>query len=309
MRRAFALLCLLATSVVGQELLSVMTLTNGVISRPTNFWEVNYTNLLPFLDIPTGLTYSFSSDFRVVNGTNVFLVASNVYPLIVALQTGLNTLSNRVNDVSNSVVTASNAVQLQIVAATNTATTNVVAQITSATNTLYSSVTNWAATNVIARITSATNTVQTNVLAIMTNHVAMQTNAVSTNLLVTMTNVLSAYNSNILGGFTLSGISLTYNGGGIITNVAHGLSAAPRFLSCILVCRTNDWGYVVGDRIDITGVQSTDANRCMVVGCNDTNIFLVQYADSTIKVPNKINGSKSVELDRPSWTATIYAGQ
>jgi len=168
------------------------------------------------------------------------------------------------------------------------------------TNTFWTG-SNYLATNFTAQLGSASNSLFTNWVA----QLGIGTNNLGTNLLTSMTNVLSLYNSNVLGGFVMTNITL---GTGVLANVAHNLTTPPRFVACVIECQSADNGYVEGDRIAIDGVESTSDERALVVGVNTTNVFLIQRSVTVMKTINKSTGANDA-LDPTKWKAAIFAGQ
>lgn len=248
---------------------------------------------LLFSASPTTLSVQVLTNGVVYRPTNFWLV--NATSIVTAISGSINTNPPQYSFSSDFIVTALTNVALaasnlqgQIDAKSSTASLN------TASNFLYTNIT-------VGSLGTVSNSLYTN----LSSQINTGTNSVYTNLLGQMTNILGLYNSNVLGGFTLSGITL---GTGARTNVAHGLATPPRFLSCVLICRTNDLGYVVGDRIAIDAVESTSDERALLVGCNATNVFLIQRNDPAMKTIDKSTGANSV-MDPPSWTATIFAGE
>lgn len=94
--------------------------------------------------------------------------------------------------------------------------------------------------------------------------------------------------------------------GGTTINTNHGFVAAPQMVRAVLVCKTADANYAVGDEVDVHGSdQGSDVN--FNVGANATNVFLVTRQVATIRVINKTASGGLASIVNGSWKLKIYA--
>lgn len=105
-------------------------------------------------------------------------------------------------------------------------------------------------------------------------------------------------------GFTTAEYSFT-SGTAIETN--HGLSITPSLVRWVIVCKTNDSGWVVGDELDVAGLEG-DSNRQFVqTGASSSNIFANVYGeDTSLFIKNKTNGVRAVTVNA-RWKLKGYA--
>jgi len=121
--------------------------------------------------------------------------------------------------------------------------------------------------------------------------------------------------TNVAGGVTNIGstlllksfISQEYSiASGVVANIKHGLSNTPSNVRWVVVCRTNDVGYSVGDELN---VASVDANTypAFSSGANSTNVFLI-FDDnaSAFEIANKSTGARQNGV-LARWKAKCYA--
>lgn len=89
-----------------------------------------------------------------------------------------------------------------------------------------------------------------------------------------------------------------------IMNTNHGLAGIPQIVRFVLVCQTNDSGYVVGDEVN---VPSFDAGQYPAFsgGANSTGVFLSQNGNAFV-VENKTTGTR-VNATTARWKAKAYA--
>lgn len=146
------------------------------------------------------------------------------------------------------------------------------------------------------------------------------TNVPSTN--VGMNDVVLGYNakSNTVATFTLGSLMAwtaaytndllsAHYGAGRIIYTNHSLGVVPTFVRCVVVCRTNDSQFVVGDEIDASAIWTTDAVAPLSWGANassawvDGKMFEANYGHMYC------NGSNSVSpatLNLTNWLAKLY---
>jgi hypothetical protein len=100
--------------------------------------------------------------------------------------------------------------------------------------------------------------------------------------------------------------------GGVVANVAHGLSKTPTVLRWVILCKTNNLGYNVGDEVDVNSVlcgnAALSASQPWVFsnGVNATNVFLIMNNSGTPQIINKTNFNNA-SLPVASWKAKCYA--
>jgi len=112
----------------------------------------------------------------------------------------------------------------------------------------------------------------------------------------TMTNGLPAK-------FVSSEFSITT---GLPVDTAHSLGAVPTQVQFVLVCKTAELGYSIGDEVDVLPMdQSSDPN--FNAGKNATNIFCVVRQTGTIRVLNKTTGVLTTTLNTANWRLKGYA--
>lgn len=121
---------------------------------------------------------------------------------------------------------------------------------------------------------------------------------------VTFLQLQTAISNNIVApvvtGFVTPEITLT---AGVLTNGAHGLPAKPTSVRAVLVCKTVDWGYAVGDEIDAGNLWNNQAT--FTFGANATNVFAAM-APSTGDISDKTNGvARNLTFAR--WKFKLYA--
>lgn len=87
---------------------------------------------------------------------------------------------------------------------------------------------------------------------------------------------------------------------GGITNLAHGLAGTPQIFSWILVCKSTDAGYAVGDEVDAKfAIDTGGSNPAYAYGANATNIFI---AFTRLPRLSRKDGSNNYDnLDTTKW--------
>lgn len=75
-------------------------------------------------------------------------------------------------------------------------------------------------------------------------------------------------------------------------SVTHGLSGAPQLTRWVLVCKTNEIGYVAGDEVDVSAAVDTgSANTHISYGANSTEIWLSVNVAGSLRLNNRTNGA------------------
>lgn len=95
---------------------------------------------------------------------------------------------------------------------------------------------------------------------------------------------------------------------GLIADTNHGLAALPSLVNWVLVCKTNNAGFVVGDEVSVNAFTDTSGdNFCAFAGgANSTNVFLTSTAVTGLKVASKA-GAGRVSVTAADWKAKGYA--
>jgi len=92
----------------------------------------------------------------------------------------------------------------------------------------------------------------------------------------------------------------------VVLNTNHSLGVTPSQLRCVLVCKVDNAGYVIGDEVDAAGVfNSATGVPSFTWGGSATNVFLAAQF-GTLAVKNKSNGSNA-DLTLNRWRAKVYA--
>lgn len=125
---------------------------------------------------------------------------------------------------------------------------------------------------------------------------------------VTLAQLQTTISNNIVAPAVTNFITGEYTlADGLIANTNHGFASLPRWVRWVLVCKTADVGYSVGDEVDVAMFDTTDDRPPWVGGGNSTNLFLVQLAGFTsCDVPNKTNGAQT-SITYTRWKAKGYA--
>lgn len=90
--------------------------------------------------------------------------------------------------------------------------------------------------------------------------------------------------------------------GTVTTN--HHLTSTPIYVQWVLVCKTNDLGYIAGDEINAE-TATGGSGALFVTGRNITNIWVYQQDAITLR---KIDGTGGYQAaDQPSWKLKGYA--
>jgi hypothetical protein len=94
---------------------------------------------------------------------------------------------------------------------------------------------------------------------------------------------------------------------GLIVNTNHGLGVAPSQVNWVLICKTAELGFAVGDEINCANVYNdSTAKQNFSFGANSTNVFISAVNTSTHGVRRKDNGNDAT-LTAGSWRAKVYA--
>lgn len=138
--------------------------------------------------------------------------------------------------------------------------------------------------------------VLTSVENVVTNDLGGGTNVVTTNIVDKL----------VLTNFVSEEMEIAT---GQVTNMAHNLGTTPSVVRWVLVCKTNDLGFEVGDEVDAAGARdsSTHYNH-FSFGANSTNVFLIARDGNSFELLNKTNGTATAATSSGArWRAKCYA--
>lgn len=94
-------------------------------------------------------------------------------------------------------------------------------------------------------------------------------------------------------------------GGAQAIDTAHSLGVTPTFVKCVLVCKTSQAGYAVGDEVDVAVASN---QKFATMGANATNVFIAIRASADIELYNKVSpGSPVTTITPSSWRFKFYA--
>lgn len=110
--------------------------------------------------------------------------------------------------------------------------------------------------------------------------------------------------------FTSAEIVIPAAAGGAITPTPHGLGAAPPQFRCVLVCKTAQFGYAVGDEIDcMSTVIFNDGDSALVPWVNGTNCQLRRsnrVGPGLLYLPRADTGAADA-ITEANWRLKFYA--
>lgn len=90
--------------------------------------------------------------------------------------------------------------------------------------------------------------------------------------------------------------------GTVTTN--HHLATTPNCVQWVLVCKTNDLGYIAGDEINVE-TAAGGSGALFITGRNTTNIWVYQQDTITLRNIGSTGGYQAA--DQPSWKLKGYA--
>jgi hypothetical protein len=92
---------------------------------------------------------------------------------------------------------------------------------------------------------------------------------------------------------------------GLAVNVAHGLGGVPQQVHAVMVCKTSDLAWAVGDEVSASGFNISNANPAISWGANATNVF-VSVESTTLGIRRKDTGVGAT-ITTSSWKLKVYA--
>lgn len=148
-------------------------------------------------------------------------------------------------------------------------------------------------------------------LSIYNGKLSVTTNGLGIEAINGLTNVINTLSSNmtstVLSNQTFT--SLDYSiVAGVVANTNHSLGVKPKFVSWVLVCVTNDLGYVVGDEVAPGSFMMQDAQLPMFAwGANTTNVFLIKSAQAGDQQIARKDTGVAGDWTATNWKARCYA--
>lgn len=165
----------------------------------------------------------------------------------------------------------------------------------------------WEATNIFAITNiSHVNGTNTNDTIALADTIPMFSTLQNSNTTVTM-QALYQYFTNLntfQSGFVSHEYSVTFATNYLVANTNHNLGSTPSRVNWVLVCKTSDVGYDVGDEISIYAIDR-DNGASFAGGANSTNVFLIRY-NAGLRTFNKESGAIS-DMTESRWKAKCYA--
>lgn len=128
-------------------------------------------------------------------------------------------------------------------------------------------------------------------------------------------NAIGATANNALANSLLTAATKFFNNGveydivdGVIADVAHGLTARPKFVEVTAICKVAELGYVENDEIDIGYFEDGANDMCpFAVSRNATNIAVVCKQITGLRLSTKATPSILGGPDAANWKIKIYA--
>ena len=148
-------------------------------------------------------------------------------------------------------------------------------------------------------------------LSIYNDQLSVTTNGLGIEAINGFTNAVNTLSSNmtstVLSNQTFT--SLDYSiAAGVVANTNHSLGVKPKFVSWVLVCVTNDLGYVVGDEVAPGSFMMQDAQLPMFAwGANTTNVFFIKSAQSGDQQIARKDTGAAGDWTSTNWKARCYA--
>jgi hypothetical protein len=85
--------------------------------------------------------------------------------------------------------------------------------------------------------------------------------------------------SNLVTAGFFESDELEFTGSGTTLTQAHGLGGVPILAQVILRCKTTEYGYAVGDEIQLSSIHAVSNNHGITTSVNATNIIIRQFGD------------------------------
>lgn len=124
-------------------------------------------------------------------------------------------------------------------------------------------------------------------------------------LMSTLRNYATNGQPQVAGKYVSS--ELAFVGTGIIGNGVHSLAGTPQSVRAVIICKTAELNYSIGDEVDVTTLQYSGGGAAFDVGVNASTIW-VTTRDITPTILNKTSGSTTrVAITSANWKVKIYA--
>jgi hypothetical protein len=148
-------------------------------------------------------------------------------------------------------------------------------------------------------------------LSIYNGKLSVTTNGLGIEAINGFTNIVNTLSSNmtstVLSNQTFTSLDYTIIAG-LVANTNHSLGVKPKYVSWVLVCVTNDLGYVVGDEVAPGSFMMQDAQVPMFAwGANTTNVFLIKSAQSGDEQIARKDTGAAGGWTSTNWKARCYA--
>jgi hypothetical protein len=115
---------------------------------------------------------------------------------------------------------------------------------------------------------------------------------------------VQAYDADALVDYFESS-EITVSAGSKTYSASHGLGATPRLIKAILVCKTADLNYAVGDEVDLSGCNNDSGNTASAYYSNSTNVVYSQA--SNIQLTDGAGGGGISTIDYSDWKLVFRA--
>lgn len=94
----------------------------------------------------------------------------------------------------------------------------------------------------------------------------------------------------------------------LIAQALHGLGGTPGQVRWVLVCKTSELSFAVGDEITIAGQgDSANAGSHFDHGANANQVFLVGDANGFVQLHDKFTGAGPTNINVARWAVKCYA--
>jgi hypothetical protein len=92
------------------------------------------------------------------------------------------------------------------------------------------------------------------------------------------------------------------------TSTNHALGRMPTFIRWVMVCKTNDAGYIEGEELAVASFEDAAAQSTpqFAWGANSTNVFIVA-SDADLTVANGSTGLANTAITEVRWRLKCYA--
>lgn len=107
-------------------------------------------------------------------------------------------------------------------------------------------------------------------------------------------------------------IPSTIPAGGHSFSTAHGFSGVPEFVRGVLICKTAEYGYSIGDELDFSSVHnqhvsSSDDEYGISIRANSNDVKVLLPSSFTFALINLSTGNTAVSFTNANWRIKVYA--